>query len=78
MKDLWEFFNGKKRVIGGVCFLVSLFLRQFIVGIWEYEPDWMEKLILSFDWLGGAFTGTGILHKAAKVRQEKLKSNLEK
>lgn len=67
---IWKFFDGKKRIIGAVFTVIALFLTEFIVGIWEYDPEWMDKLIRSCLWIAGVFGGTGAIHAGVKSRRK--------
>ena len=66
----WNFLNGKKTLIGATFLLASCVCSELIVGVWDYNPDWMQKLIQSLDWAGMGLTSVGFIHKGSKnVRQ---------
>jgi hypothetical protein len=66
LQKLWDFLDGKKSTIAGMVLFLSVFLREVIKGFWSYDPNWMEPLIKTLDWLGGVgFTGA-IIHKGVK------------
>lgn len=62
----WEWWNGKKTLVGSVLLLASAFCTQVLVGIWEWNPWWMDKTVLTLDWVGMIVTGGGLAHKGVK------------
>jgi len=66
MTDLWKWLNGKKTIIGATLLLASAFATQVIIGIWEFNPDWMPRMVQTLDWIGGVVTTGGLAHKIAK------------
>ena len=68
---LWNWFDGKKTSIGAAILVFAFVLQQVdtqvIVGIWQVPvPAWLDKSILTLEWVGTAFSGVGLFHKATK------------
>lgn len=71
LKQLWEYFNGKKSVIGGAILTFAFFVNQFdqqvLIGYWHIvNPIWYQPLLDTVDWFGAVLGGVGIIHKAVK------------
>ncbi len=64
--NIFEWFNGKKTIIGATILFVATFLSEIIIGKWHVTVDWMQPLIETLNWLGMAMTGLGLGHKAFK------------
>ena len=76
---LWNWFNGKKTVIGAsiICFVPYLqgFINDFVIGIWHLpQPTIIPQLIASLIWIGTALTTVGLVHKAVKYQTDAPKS----
>lgn len=76
---LWNWFNGKKTVIGAsiICFVPYLqgFINDFVIGIWHLpQPAIVPQLIASLIWIGTALTTVGLVHKAVKYQADAPKS----
>lgn len=65
--NLWNWFNGKKTVIGLALIGIATFLSEIVVGKWEVVATWIPKLIETLSWIGVALTGSGLLHKGTKA-----------
>lgn len=61
-----NWFDGKKTTIGAVLLFIATVGTEVIVGKWNYSPEWMQPTIETLNWLGMAFTGLGLGHKAIK------------
>ena len=67
---MWEILNGKKTAIATAVLGVSAILSQVVVGIWEYSPDWMPKLVMTLDYVGMVIGSVGLGHKGVKTVKE--------
>jgi hypothetical protein len=65
--NLWNWFNGKKTVIGLALMGISTFLEAIVIGKWEATATWIPKVIETLAWIGAALTGSGLLHKGTKA-----------
>ncbi len=68
MNKLWNYLNGKKTNIGAAFLFLSLMITDLVIGKLNYEPVWIDKLIIIFDWFGGILTGGGLFHKLIKTQ----------
>lgn len=66
LKELWEFLNGKKTIIGAMLLIVGAFMGEVIVGIWGFHATVIIKMASTLNWMGMAMGGTGIFHKLIK------------
>lgn len=69
MTKFWNWLSGKKTLIGAVLLLGSAFATQVVIGIWEYSPDWMPRMVETLDWVGGTIVAGGLTHKLVKPKQ---------
>lgn len=70
---IWNYFNGKKTSIGALiltlAFLITQVQSQVFVGIWGIEvPVWVDKTVLTLEWVGSILSGVGLLHKKVKPK----------
>lgn len=65
---MWEWFNGKKTVIGTLLLLFGAVVEQVLVGMWGVSGSWVGPFIQTCDWFGMLFGGTGLAHKGLKSR----------
>ncbi len=72
LKQIWDFLDNKKTVIGGTMMLMAMIFEK-LVGIWmgDSPPDWAPKTIETLYYLGSVFTGVGLSHKGVKNLQKK-------
>ena len=70
MTWLWTWLDGKKTIIGAIVLTLSAFAQQILVDIWHVDWAWLPNLINTFDWIGLAVGGTGLMHKASKALTE--------
>jgi len=70
MNNLWEYFNGKKTIVGTCCLLTSAFGYQVVMGIWDIGATsyYFSNSLNTLDWLGMALGGIGLSHKAIKQK----------
>jgi len=66
INQLWNFFSGKKTIIGSILMTGSIVITEVVVGIWMVEGDWIAPTVKTLNWVGMLMGGTGLLHKAAK------------
>ncbi len=66
MTRTWDWFNGKKTVIGTVCLFASAFITQVLIDIWGLDAEPLQHTRETLDWLGLILGGTGLMHKAVK------------
>lgn len=66
MTKVWKLLDGYKTTIGAVILFIVAFLSQVVIGIWDYNPEWMQKVIDTFSWIGGVITAGGLAHKSYK------------
>ena len=71
LKQLWEMLNGYKTSIGAViltiAFIITQVETQVFISIWNIAvPAWVDKSVLTLQWIGSAFSGVGVIHKLAK------------
>lgn len=65
--NLWNWFNGKKLIIGGVCAGLSLYLFEGL--LWDkWHMTWVGLTYINdvLVWAGGILMGTGAIHKGVK------------
>ena len=65
MNKLITWFNGKKTGIGAILLTLAVVIPKF-AGIWEFDPEWLPKIIQTLEYTGMIFTGGGLGHKAVK------------
>lgn len=65
MITLWQWFNGKKMIIGGLVFLAADAMAK-IFGFWNYNPEWMTPTIDTMKYIGDVLVGVGAVHKLSK------------
>lgn len=70
MRKLWNYFNGRKTVIGTCMLCAQAFASQVIIGIWDIGAHnaTMTNTVDTLAWLGMAFGGVGLSHKALKSK----------
>jgi len=66
LMSIWNFFSGKKTVIGAIVLFVAMILTQVVVGVWHFSPSWMQSVVDTLNWIGGVTVPMGIGHKAVK------------
>ena len=54
---LLNWLSGKKTNIATGCLIIATALSQVVIGIWGFNPQWMQPLIDTLQW-GGAALGT--------------------
>lgn len=69
--SIWNAFNGKKTAIGAIiltlAFIITQVEAQVFVSIWGIAvPAWVDKSVLTLQWVGSVFSGVGVLHKSVK------------
>ena len=67
MSELWEWFNGKKMLIGGVLLWLAVVLPGFFTAI-GIDPVWLSQLVAVLTWLGGVLLPGGAIHKLKKAK----------
>jgi hypothetical protein len=67
MQKIWEALNGNKTTIGATILFVGTFFTAVVVGIWHVQGSWVQPTIDTINWVGMAFTGVGLTHKAVKA-----------
>lgn len=77
LKQLWEFFSGKKTVIGMSIIAVNAIVKFFFPNA---LPDDIHEVIR---WVGEGIGGFGLLHKAEKTKtvrrwENELKTKVKK
>lgn len=72
MRQIWDWLNEKKTVIGASLFMSAMVLQKMLE-IWMEPsiPDWGPKLVETLEWAGGVFSGVGLSHKGIKLLQSK-------
>lgn len=74
-KKVWDWFNGKKLVIGATCIGVSMYLIDGL--LWkQWHIGWPGLVYINdfLVWAGGLLTGGGLIHKAVKSYEAKANS----
>lgn len=66
MTRTWDWFNGKKTVMGTACLFASAFITQVLIDIWGLDAEPLQHTRETLDWLGLILGGTGLMHKAVK------------
>jgi len=66
MRNLIEFFNGKKTFIGTIFLFAAVFISEVIIGMWSYSPNWVVPMQQTFEWMGMTIAGIGGGHKMLK------------
>lgn len=66
----WNFFNGKKTVIGLLCMYGVMFINEVVIDIWAIDSPALPKIAKTLGWLGLIIGGGGLIHKGIKVKQE--------
>ena len=68
MSKFLAWWNGNKTLIGGLCSWVAAnLIGGLIIGVWEYQPDFLLKIQESLVWAGNVLVVTGLAHKTAKA-----------
>ena len=68
IKKIWDFFNGKKSVIGGVCLWIGVsFIGDLLIGELGLTAAILPKIAAVFTWLGTYLTPVGLAHKGLKA-----------
>ena len=68
IKKIWNFFNGKKTLIGGICVWISISLiGDLLIGQLGMTSAILTKIAAVFLWIGQYLTPVGVLHKVGKV-----------
>jgi ABC-type uncharacterized transport system permease subunit len=67
----WNWLSGKKTAIGATLLTLAFVLAQFeseiLVKIWEVAaPAWIDKAVLTLQYVGSAFSGVGLIHRRLK------------
>ena len=62
---IWKRLNRKKTNIGAGLLLAALVLGK-LAGIWDWDAEWISKMVETLQWTGGLFTGIGLSHKGIK------------
>ena len=77
MINLIAWFNGRKTSIGaGMLFLAEI-LTKVVVGVWAFNPSWMNPSIETLSYFGLALTGLGLGHKGMKAYTDAKTAKLE-
>jgi len=63
---MWNWLNGKKVIIGTVFLILAAFGQEVLLNVWRLWPEILPKAIETFNWLGMALGGVGLIHKAQK------------
>jgi hypothetical protein len=64
---MWQWFNGKKVIIGTVLLYLSVYLIDgFLIGEINYSPEWLLVINKFCVYVGGLLIPTGLGHKAIK------------
>lgn len=58
--------DGKKTYIATGALWIAAFLSEVVVGIWDFDPEWMNNVIQTLNWVGGLTGAIGVGHKAIK------------
>ncbi len=66
MIKLWNYLDGKKTAIGAGLLLLCKFLTAVVVGVWHYDPSFMDPTIQTLNYIGIGFSSMGLGHKAVK------------
>lgn len=64
--NLWLWLDGKKTNIGAMCLLLVTFITQVVIGIWKYDPLWIDNAAQTLSWIGGALVSAGMGHQLVK------------
>ncbi len=68
LRKIWEFFNGNKTMIGGVCVWVGYSLIQgLLIGELQMTAEILPKLAAVFIWIGQYLAPLGVGHKVVKA-----------
>lgn len=73
VKQIWDWFDGKKTTIAAAIFTLTFFLTQFesgvLVNIWQVTvPPAFDQTLQSLEWFASILGGTGLIHKAVKPK----------
>ena len=71
MIQIWNWFNGKKTVIGAACLFLAMFIEQILIPKWGVSVAWIGSLRDTFIWIGGILTPAGLIHKGVKQMESK-------
>lgn len=66
MGKIWNWFNGKKSVIGAYAF-GSAYVIGKLSSIWGIQYSWIPPLIDTLTEAGAILTGVGVIHKGVKA-----------
>lgn len=71
MRKLWDYFSGRKTVIGTCLLCTQAVIDQVVMGIWEIGAESWAMINTSdtLAWVGMAFGGVGLSHKWVKNRR---------
>lgn len=77
LSAIWNYLSGKKTSIGAIiltlAFIITQVQAQVFVSIWNIEvPSWVDKSVLTLEWIGSVFSGVGVLHKSLKTKVAKV------
>lgn len=62
----WNWLNGKKTVIGTICMIAAIILKDVLLGIWNCNPGWLEPTLKTLEYFGVLMGGVGMVHKGMK------------
>ena len=63
---LWNWFNGKKTIIGTFLIALAMFLSTQVVPLIQPEPSWLATIIAGLNWVGAALGSLGVGYKMFK------------
>ena len=63
---MWQWLDGKKVIIGVICFLVADILTKAIYPHLTVVPEWLKAAQDILSYFADLFGGVGLLHKAVK------------
>lgn len=66
LKNLWNWFNGKKTIIG-LTLLAIISVDTQVAGIWHFTPAWLTQINDTLAYIGDILAGGGLLHKGYKA-----------
>lgn len=66
MEKIWNWFNGKKSVIGAYAFGAAYAIGK-VASIWGIQYSWIPPLIDTLTESGAILTGVGVIHKGVKA-----------
>lgn len=72
-----KLLDGQKRKIGNYIGLIQSCVVIIIIGIWEYNPEWMIKVLLTLSAIQAIVGGTGTIDGIRKhLKNAKAKMQL--